>query len=321
MSEPAGLISASAESPTTKISRQHEREMGSPDAILPLAANSPPAGLPPGWYPRVTPQERNVRTWSMFVPPSVLDNVPGNRLRPLLIVLHGAGATGADMRGLGFEPFAESVGALLVYPNGVEGSWNDGRVGVESAAHRQPVDDVGFLRSIVEESVRDAAADPSRVFVVGFSNGAMMAGRAACDLSGMVAGVALVGGAGPADLMEKCRPTRAVPVAVVFGSADPVVPYNGGTIAPGNPTRRGNGIAVPLMLGLWSARDGCTGRSERLLAGGTVVEIRAIGCQRGAAVLHYRVEGGGHEWFDRSGFSTTKSICEFFLNASQTATA
>ena len=57
-------------------------------------------------------------------------------------------------------------------------------------AHRQNVDDVGFISALIEELVADYQVDPSRVSVTGFSNGAMMTFRLACELSGKIAAAA-----------------------------------------------------------------------------------------------------------------------------------
>jgi polyhydroxybutyrate depolymerase len=250
-----------------------------------------------------------LRTWSLAVP----GNLAPNRRRPLLIALHGVDGHGTDMRGLGFESLAFPAGYLVAYPDAWEGSWNDGRAGVQSVAHQQRVDDVGFLQALITQAVAEAGADAQRVVLVGFSNGAMMASRFACEAGTSLAAVALASGAGPEDLNTRCKPAGPLPVAVVFGTGDSVVPYHGGPIARRSGVSRGTGAAVETVLDIWLRRNGCTSTKETpvIFAPLKVVEIRGVGCTAGA-VRHYRVEGGAHQWFNIAEFHATPTIWQFF---------
>src|SRR5262245_18403942 len=93
---------------------------------------------------------------------------------------------------------------------------------------------------------------------MGISNGAMMSGRLACDLSDRIAAVGLVVGTGPEVLSDACKPGRPVAFLAFNGTNDPLVPYNGGTIPALMPWRdRGTAILVAQLLSIWVSRNGC----------------------------------------------------------------
>ena len=272
-------------------------------ASLPSAAPRPPVGRPPGEYRFAIDLQGRQRRWTVVIPanPAPLAG------RPLLVLLHGLNSRGAEMRAFGFEAVAAPSGTIVGYPDAVDGSWNDGRTGVDSVAHQQQVDDVAFLAAVIDQAVNQDGADPARVMVAGFSNGAMMAGRLACERSALIAAVGQVSGAGPADLADRCHPDHPLAVVVIFGSADPVVPPGGGVIAPGSGRRRGVGAPQTALTAIWSARNQCQGRAEARLPASNVAEERATGCAAGSVVL-YRVDGGGHEWFVAPQFDTTAAL-------------
>lgn len=86
-------------------------------------------------------------------------------------------------------------------------------------------DDVGFLRKLFASVAADLDADADRFYVSGFSNGAMMANRFACEASELVAGAALIGGR--VEPGFECAPGTPVPLLQVNGGEDDVVPFDG----------------------------------------------------------------------------------------------
>lgn len=276
----------------------------------PTPASAPTAEqLTPGLHPLETEVGGLRRTWELVVPAG-----PVRAARPLLIVLHGVGARGDDMRGFGFEASAGPAGVLVAYPDAWDGSWNDGRTDIESTAHLQQVDDVGFLRAVVAKAQSVAGADPTRIAVVGFSNGALMAGRLACEAADLLAGAAMVAGSGAQGLSERCAASRPVSVLIVHGTADAVVPFNGGTIAAYKGRRRGAAAPVAAMVATWAKRNGCTSSAEGAVGADPrrVVEVRGVDCPGGYAVRLDRIEGGGHEWYSGNDFATTATVWRFF---------
>jgi polyhydroxybutyrate depolymerase len=200
------------------------------------------------------------------------------------------------------SPEAARRGWLLVCPDGIAKGWNDGRVltGARDRA-RAGVDDVGFLSALIDRMIAREHADPSRVFVMGISNGGFMAMRLAIDRSDRVAAVAAVA-AGLSKFLLNTRPARPVAVLLVNGTDDPLVPYGGGTISVLGRSR-GDVLPTPEAIRWWAARDGCTGAAavrrlpDRDPDDGTRVTFETTApCDAGTEVLLYRVEGGGHTW-------------------------
>ena len=90
------------------------------------------------------------RHWKLVVPATPAPSTG----RPLLVLLHGLGSNGEEMRAFGFEAHAAPAGVMVAYPDAVEGSWNDGRTGVDSVAHQRQIDDVGFVAAVIEAVVQ-----------------------------------------------------------------------------------------------------------------------------------------------------------------------
>jgi poly(3-hydroxybutyrate) depolymerase len=175
-----------------------------PLAAEPLAPPPPaeppaPASLPAGVHEHQLEVDGVGRRWTTVVP-------GGGPATALVVVLHGVGGRGADMRSAGFEPLAAGKGVVLAYPDAVGGAWNDGRPGADPIVPGAPIDDGRFLRMLIDETVARTGANAGRVAVVGFSNGAVMASRLACDIADRVSAMALVAGTAGQGFERSCRP-------------------------------------------------------------------------------------------------------------------
>jgi polyhydroxybutyrate depolymerase len=137
---------------------------------------------------------------------------------PLVVVLHGARGSAADVRAnLGWDGLADRAGFVVAYPDGLDRTWNAGACC--GSARDRGVDDVGFLDALV-----GAVPGTGPVYAVGFSNGAMMAYAWACARPGALAGVGAVAGARTVD----CPAPAPLTVVAVHGTADERVPIGGG---------------------------------------------------------------------------------------------
>jgi polyhydroxybutyrate depolymerase len=219
---------------------------------------------------------------------------------PVVLALHGGGGQGLGMRRVGFEPVADRHGFALVYPDGHNRGWNDGRLGSRIVQRGEGVDDVAFFRVLIDRLVAERFADPARVYSTGPSNGGIMTFRLACDLADRIAAAAPVIANMAQDRMELCKPARPVPMLIINGTKDPLVPWEGGPIA-GNPTG-GIVVSVDRTIELWKRLSGCSGKPprERPLPdkdpndGTRTTELVWQGCR--AELRLYRVEEGGHHW-------------------------
>jgi polyhydroxybutyrate depolymerase len=214
----------------------------------------------------------------------------------LVINLHAAGATGQDQAALThYDSVADAHGFVVAYPDGIDFSWADGRGA--SAPDRQGVDDVGFIAALVSKLVADFGIDPGHVYATGLSAGAFMANRLACDRADLFAAVAPV--SGTLGVSVPCNPSRPVAVLESHGTADPVVPFNGGAM-----TGRGgvsDTVAAPAMVQRWRQVDGCKDApTDEVLADagdGTLTHrITSATCSAGTSVVFMQVDGGGHTW-------------------------
>jgi poly(3-hydroxybutyrate) depolymerase len=155
-----------------------------------------------------------------------------NQLSPLILALHPYGGCADEwLAKSGWEELAAARGAVLVAPQGAQNttselplpSWNAG--GCCGHSDRVGVDDVSFLAMVLGRSVATLGVDSSRLFVTGHSNGCAMAQRLGVELSQSIAAVACSAffllAAAPAVYGEHGR----VPVLMVHGRADTVVPY------------------------------------------------------------------------------------------------
>jgi polyhydroxybutyrate depolymerase len=139
---------------------------------------------------------------------------------PVIVVLSGIGSTVHDEIGRDdLVPYATFGGAELVYPVAFDESWN--AIGCCGQAAAKKVNDLAFLKALV------AKVDPGRerkVYIVGYSNGARMAYRVACDDPALFDGYAMVKG-GPT---AGCVIRKPVTLVQVASMNDPEVPYKPG---------------------------------------------------------------------------------------------
>jgi polyhydroxybutyrate depolymerase len=235
-----------------------------------------------------------VRTYAAHVPAT--DDA--SDARPLVIVFHGGRGTGDGIRRVtGFDGIADANGFVVAYPDGFSNSWNDGRGSTDAA--NAGVDDVAFVTALIDDLATRTPIDERRVYVTGLSNGGMMSMRLACELSSRIAAAAPVGANMPAGLTAACAPTRAVPVMLVHGDADPLLPRAGG-LAPFDD----GGVLLSTVesMAFWNDVGGCpqepssTDTVDIVDDGTTIVRERWTGCRDVAENRFYDVVGGGHTW-------------------------
>ncbi len=218
---------------------------------------------------------------------------------PLVILLHGGSGSGERMSQLAeFEAAADRHGYLLAFPDGVDGQWADGRG--QAVPEKAGVDDVRFIADLIARLVADRKADARRVYVAGISNGGMMSQRVGCELADRVAAFGSVAANMPAALAAQCRPAQPIGAAFVLGTADPLMPFAGGTITGGT---GGEVLSAADSVALWRRLNHCqpppqTQNVERgRRRDDTAVQVkRWRQCGPGGAVLDVTVEGGGHTW-------------------------
>ncbi|GFG63001.1 esterase [Mycobacterium kubicae] len=228
------------------------------------------------------------RTYTVHVPPGP----PAG----LVLNLHGGGGTGAGQQGLtNFDSVADINNLLVVYPDGYDKSWADGRGA--APADRRHLDDIGFLVALVDKVAKEFSVPAGHIFATGMSNGGFMSNRLACDHADLFAAIAPISGTLGAGV--SCNPSRPVSVLAAHGTADRVVPFNGGDVRGRGGVSRA--ISATSMVNEWRTVDRCQGEpTEQTLPNvgdGTVVRrFESTTCADGTAVVFYQIDNGGHTW-------------------------
>ncbi len=169
------------------------------------------------------------RQYQLYVPPGLT----GSSV-PLLLSLHGAGSNGLeDEISTGWDGFAADNNFIVAYPDASIPDVNsslylDGGVW---DPYTQNSTDVAFLRSVVSNIESSYCIDSNRVYVDGWSNGAVMSQRAACDASDVFAAADSYAGGDPTVWAQTdvnagqftgdpCNPRRPISVSLIVGQED-----------------------------------------------------------------------------------------------------
>lgn len=267
------------------------------------------------------------RHFRLYVPTTLREG----EAAPLLIALHGGLGTSEQFAvNSGFDELAEANGFIVVYPDGIRAvpdrpglqTWNGGYCC--GPAVRQDVDDVGYVRFLIELLDERFNIDATRTFAAGHSNGAIMAYRLACELSDRIVAIGVQAGSLGID---DCRPKESVSVLHIHGLADTNHPIDGGkgTGVSGVEFRSAR-VAVRTLAEL----DGCD--VETLLDPGESrpdLEVSTwSNCAAGAVVRLIAVKGASHAWMGHratsqgaaallgepyEGFDSSRAIWSFLI--------
>lgn len=239
------------------------------------------------------------RTWIAYVPQK-------HEAHPaVVLVLHGSMGTGRQVRavfGYDFDLLADQHGFIVVYPQGYEGHWNDGRVMGPYSAKRENLDDVGFLQALVDCLVKDHHVDPVRVYVTGISNGGSMTLRMALEAPGFARAFAAVAASLPTPENLAFRPKhQSVSMLLMNGTDDPINPWQGGDVVLWPVlANRGPVLSAQASIDTFRSLAGLEGRPE-------VTSFPDLDSSDGSSVVRflwsepgkrraalYRIQGGGH---------------------------
>ena len=227
---------------------------------------------------------------------------------PLVIMLHGMGGTAINsLRETGWSAKADAEKFIVAYPEGTRPdetkppslrsnaqAWNDGS-GRFHAAERK-IDDVAFLRALLDKLSADNAIDARRIFVAGFSNGASMCFRVGAELADRIAAIAPDAGACWTEVLQ---PARAISLCYFAGTADTLNPMEGGfpKLALGGADQGGKAKpAVIANIAKWAKALGCP-EAPALDETKNGVRSRRYGPGRdGAEVVFITIEGLSHHW-------------------------
>ena len=191
----------------------------------------------PGWYDDQSISVGGEVRYYRYYVPEQLASPP-----PAVLFLHGGNRSmrtsmpPASNGSAAWPEVADQHGFILIVPNGTDSQtgdafgdgqvWNDCRIGAPASR----ADDVGFLSTLIDWSVARLGVDERRVYVTGASNGGLMTYRMAVEAGNRIAAIAPFIANQPVG--SECRqPNEPLPVMITVGTADPLVPFDGGEVS------------------------------------------------------------------------------------------
>jgi len=254
------------------------------------------------------------REYILYVPAGYT----GNTAVPLVFNLHGYTSNNLEQLFYAdFRPIADTANFLIVLPNGTldaQGNrfWN-------TFLSNSNVNDVGYMRDLLNYLQTNYNIDAQRVYSTGMSNGGFLSYSLACEMNDRITAIASVTGSMIQSKLTACNPQRPVPVMEIHGNADNTVPYNGLPSA--------TFVSIPSLLNTWAGFNNCSPVP-------TIIQVPNInttdGCtaerqlysggDKGSTVEHYKINGGGHTWpgsaftigITNQDFSACREIWRFF---------
>ena len=216
---------------------------------------------------------------------------------PLVLNLHGGGGNPAQQeRDSGMSAVADQAGFIVAYPAGTGKrkarflTWNIGMTDTYASEHN--IDDIGFLRAVIKDISKSYNVDKKRIYVTGFSQGAMMCYRVACEMSDEIAAVAPVSGVMQVPKSD-CKPKRAMPIIHFHGLEDPNVAYYGGIGK--NAHDKVPRPSVDESVGFWIKQNGLDAKPAGEGRNGNA-EFKQYKGKDGAEIILWTLDDGGHTW-------------------------
>lgn len=294
------------------------------------AAEPEPVRISPGTSEKIVLDERAGpfrRSFRLHVPASLQDDAP----RPLVVALHGGLATASIFeRQSGLSELADRHGFFVVYPNGLGifsllRHWNGGYCCAKALATE--LDDLGFLDRVVEWIQSRYAIDDQRLYVIGYSNGGMLAYWYAAERADKLAGLGIwassIGSLETDDLnWHLPPPTAALPVFIGHGVDDSRLPFDVPASRGGQQLLGAVGSAQT-----WAENNGCDELPVINRSRSGTIEHRAWCASDRNRVILLGLEGWGHDWpgprttsrledtHPLSGFDLAEQMWEFLAQA------
>jgi len=245
------------------------------------------------------------REYHFFIP----SNPPEGPL-PLVVFLQG-GDAGPWLfpQQSRFEELAEKEGIVLAFPLGKQLPHNEGAWQLNTDA--QSMQDIDYITAMIDDISASQQVDPSEVYAVGYSLGAMFSYELACQMSTRFAAIASFAGTMPV-APKSCEPERNVPIMHIHGVEDGIIAYNN-TWDWKSWDLVGTMRDIPSLVQYWGEKYNCQNKSE--MESDTSAHIVYDSCDQDSRVEHHRIEAGTHEWPESINGVSTHSVIWSFLGS------
>ena len=222
------------------------------------------------------------RNYRLYIPSGYQKGKPA----PLIVALHGGLGTGKIMEEqAGISDDADRAGMLVAYPDGIGRGWNAGSCCGDPM--EKQVNDVLFMRNLIEDVKSKYSVDARRIYGTGFSNGAMLLHRVACEAPDLFTAIAPVSGG---IMLPECKAKTAPAVLLVQGRADERIFWDGGTFSG---TYR---PSIKEIVASLRTRNQCSAQEVVTRKQGVVTCMTLKGCAAGKEVSWCGLDGVGHQW-------------------------
>lgn len=226
---------------------------------------------------------------------------------PLILGFAGKGGTAENAEAA--SQF-DSLPVIAVYPQALTGK--DGVLAWQGAPYSPDVDDVGFIRDILDKLEGQLCIQKSRIYSAGLSNGGGMSWLLSCQLSDRIAAFAMFAGAFYYP-ESNCKPSRPAAILNVHGDADPMVPYQGSILRRLPP--------IESWVAERARNNQCKTPPSILYTTATTTVTTWSNCKGNATVRNVRLHDTGHVWPERLDLTnkpagsdnSAKSLFDFFL--------
>lgn len=263
------------------------------------------------------------RTYLLYIP----QGYSASSHYPLVALFHGGAGSGEKITSqTDFIPKADKEEFILVAPDGIKNNWNDGRDTTD--AYKEGVDDVKFVRTLIESLKTKLSIDGNRIYATGVSNGGIFSHRLGCEMADVFAAIGPVVGPIATLFVPQCNPSTPIAVVGIQGSADAAIPIGGGEQSGFWGLGDGGFVeSADATMQLWVQKNGCLSAPvisdvpPEVNDGTRVKKHTYAPCRSGTEIHYYIVEGMGHGWPPKAprlagatsqNINATEVIWEFF---------
>lgn len=249
-----------------------------------VAQCSPAKPATPGSTTEKLNVDGKAREYSINIPPGY----DGVNALPLVMNFHGRGSNAMQQLLLtGFDTTSDKNDFILVTPNAIGGQWD------LPVIPGRATSDTTYITEVLTALGQRLCVDKTRLYAAGMSLGSAMTLALACAPKQTFAAF---GGVGASFYRPACDGSAPAPLIYFHGTADPIVPFEGGKVAgspKGSITARVSG--ADQNMADWAKHNGCNPTPTVNDLGDTARTIWSE-CKNNANVDYYRINDGGHTW-------------------------